>query len=368
MMRWLLPTWAAAGVLLACRYTVRDTGFVDLGSPSYRLAWSVPKDSPESFQQAVKAAASALLAESNVRLEAAEARPGEASSARLIDPEGRELALGRWEPGMDPFRLVEAVVTSRMREQVLAECLRGYAVAFLVEGTDAAENARVAEAARSALARVAALQPGMPKPVEKPATLVVVPSSGVEAEKVLVWGLGLEPVATREPRLALMYGRGRRLGTPLEGPLITATTLRERLVLVGQDCECDLDREWLRGPLVPARWDAALQQAALAALGFDPENPMIRAEVSRIVERGPVDGQKRKMAGTSQALGYAEEAVGGGEGDGERGTGREGRDAGGASGERRAASGGAWAWGVLGGVAVMALGVAGWLMGKGGRG
>ncbi len=126
---------------------------------------------------------------------------------------------------------------------------------------------------------------------------------------MLLWGLGLDPSPAADPRLAIVYGRGRRLGTPLEGPLITQTVLRERLSLIGQDCECDLERSWLRGPLLPGRWDRSQQELAAKSLGFDPENPMVRAEVSRIVERGPQPGQRRKIAGTFNALGYSEESV-----------------------------------------------------------
>ena len=58
------------------------------------------------------------------------------------------------------------------------------------------------------------------------------------------------------PRLqAIVFGRGRRLGEPLEGALITRTVLQERLAMIGQDCECDLDRAWLKGPVLPGRWE-----------------------------------------------------------------------------------------------------------------
>jgi hypothetical protein len=88
-----------------------------------------------------------------------------------------------------------------------------------------------------------------------------------------------------------------------------AHNLRERLVLIGQDCECELDRAWLSGPLLPGRWDRTLQQTAARTLGFDPENPVVRAEVSRIIERGPQANQRKRTPATSQALGYSEESI-----------------------------------------------------------
>jgi hypothetical protein len=136
--------------------------------------------------------------------------------------------------------------------------------------------------------------------------VIRVPAGRLAAERVTLWGLGFDPEPADEPRVALVFGRGRRIGSPLEGPLITQTVVQERLVIIGQDCECELDREWMKGPLLPARWDAGRQQQALHSLGFDPENPLVRAEVSRIVLRGPVTGQVKKLAGTASGLGYAE--------------------------------------------------------------
>jgi hypothetical protein len=305
---WVLLMPMAA---MACRYSVRDTGFVDLGAGGYRLEWAAPADFPEKGTREWAQAAAALLADSNVQYSAIRADGNGTGELRLSDPAGRTLSVARIGPesGTDAFRWVDSVVSSPARDRLLRESLRSYAVVVLVEGTDAAGNARVAEAARAAIASVSRLIPGMPKPVSVPPQMLLVPVAQQAGERVFLWGLGMEPGTVTEPRLALVYGRGRRLGGTLEGPLITATALRERLVLVGQDCECDLDRAWLRGPMIPARWDAALQQAAAKTLGFDPENPMVRAEVGRIVDRGPVPGQKRRMTGTSQELGYSEDSV-----------------------------------------------------------
>lgn len=309
---WLLL--ASVDVSWACRYSVRDTGFVDLGHSSWRLELSsIPSFSTqiqESLSRAVKQVASDCNLEFQSRMESA---PGATPQLRLLDGEGRSLnvasgdSLPRDDAGAQ--RLVDSVFQSPARDQILAEALRAYAVVLLVEGSDAAANERARDAVKSAIANVTRLMPGMPKPVKVPPQLIALPLAAQTREAVLLWSLGLDPQPTGDPRVAIVYGRGRRLGTSLEGPLITQTVLRERLVLIGQDCECDLDRAWLRGPLMAARWDRGMQDAAAKILGFDPENPLIRAEVSRIVERGPQPGQRRKTAGTSNALGYSEDSV-----------------------------------------------------------
>lgn len=314
VLAWLSLWLAFPGVALACRYSVRDTGFVDLGNSPLRLELSADSSFPADARTALAQAASAVLLDSNVSFSALpEARQGEPALLRLVDSEGRGLILASGpavpRTRTDAVHLMEGVAFSAMRDSLLKEALRAYAVILLVEGSDDQANARAREAAQAAINTVARLIPGMPKPVDVPPQILSLPRAAQAAESVLLWGLGLDPAPSKDPRLTIVYGRGRRLGTPLEGPLITQTVLRERLVLVGQDCECDLDRAWLRGPLVPGRWDHAMQEAAAKSLGFDPENPVVRAEVSRIVDRNPLPGQRRKTGGTSHPLGYSEDSV-----------------------------------------------------------
>lgn len=304
---------ACAGLALACRYSVRDTGFIDLAAAAgaYRLELSAPSSFPAESRRALEQAAAVMLLDSNITLETGPTpRPGDPATLRLVDAEARSLPIATLtNAALDAYKLLESVATSPLRDRLYRESLRAYGLVLLVEGSDTAANQRAQAAAQAAIDATAKLVPGMPKPVDIPPQLIVLPAAAQAAEAILLWGLGFEPAPSDQPRLALLYGRGRRLGSPLEGPLITQTVLRERLVLIGQDCECDLDRAWLRGPLYPGRWDRSLQEVAAKVLGFDPENPMVRAEVSRIIDRGPQPGQKKKNAGTAQALGYSEESV-----------------------------------------------------------
>lgn len=293
----------------ACRYSVRDTGFVDLGLEAYRLRWVT--ESGASAEARSKA--ELLLRDSNVVWDEDPAGGGFPRTAGLYlrDVEGRILSLPLPNPSdaTAVLRGVEMAVTSPLRERVYREGLRAYALVLLLEGTDGEANARVRQDVDSAITATARLLSSMPKPVETPPQLVAVSLKEQATEKVLVWGLGLDPASTDSPRVVLVFGRGRRLGLPLEGPLITQTALRDRLLLIGQDCECDLDRAWLKGPLLPGRWGRELQQAALDTLGFDPGNPMVRAEISRIVERGPQNPGRRRPPSSGTSLGYSEESV-----------------------------------------------------------
>ena len=293
----------------ACRYSVRDTGFVDLGLEAYRLRWVT--ESGASAE--VRSKAELLLRDSNIVWDEDPTGGGfpRAAGLYLRDVEGRILSLPLPNPSdaTAVLRGVEMAVTSPLRERVYREGLRAYALVLLLEGTDGEANARVRQDVDSAITATARLLSSMPKPVETPPQLLAVSLKEQATEKVLVWGLGLDPASTDSPRVVLVFGRGRRLGLPLEGPLITQTALRDRLLLIGQDCECDLDRAWLKGPLLPGRWGRELQQAALDTLGFDPGNPMVRAEISRIVERGPQNPGRRRPPSSGTSLGYSEESV-----------------------------------------------------------
>ena len=120
---------------------------------------------------------------------------------------------------------------------------------------------------------------------------------------------------TPEPQAVVVRGRGRRVGESMRGGLITRTALQEAMAVVGQDCECGLDRVWMQGERFPLAWGRAEKQAAFAELGFDPDNPKVKAEISRIIARGPNSRPSGKPQSASDnfdqlALGYSEEIIG----------------------------------------------------------
>lgn len=292
----------------ACRYSVRDTGFVDLSDTPYHVVLTLPHD--PALLDRFRPLATATFLDTNIDF-LPRPTPDAAATLLLEDPQKRQLTLSTTNPlPTDPnaiSALLEPIATSPLRNQLLQASLEAFAVVVLVEGTQPDLNARARTAIDAAITEVTRLLPSLPKPVTVPPKILTVPANQITAERIALWGLGIEPQPTPDPRLALVYGRGRRLGEPLDGPLITRTALQERLLIIGQDCECELDRSWMTGPVLPSRWDAPLQSLAARTLGFDPENPLVRAEVSRILQRGPSDTQRRRLTSPSLTLGYSEQ-------------------------------------------------------------
>ncbi|MFM7102170.1 MAG: hypothetical protein ACKO3N_13475, partial [Verrucomicrobiota bacterium] len=159
-----VPAWA-------CRYSVRDTGFVDLGRDPWRLEVS----GPPGFRQLGRQAAAAVLLDSNVALDPdpnPAAGRDAAPALRLRGGAGRTLELPLPQPPprsvADMAALLETVVASPARTGMLRLALESYAVIVLVEGTDPAANEAARGAVEAAVARIRPLLPEMPKPVTVP--------------------------------------------------------------------------------------------------------------------------------------------------------------------------------------------------------
>lgn len=312
---WLAGLACCAAAVLACKYNVRDVGFVDLEPTRHRLVVTPGKATPKEVVDTLRHTAGAVLLDSNVSAEFAE--PVEAELAiQLISPDGRSLPL-KWEPGETAladaaWAALETAVSSPTREMLLETMPSAYAVALLAEGTDAAMNAVARAATERAIKQIIHLMPDLPKQVAAPPKLVVLTRQEAARERVLLWSMGVDVEEAADPSLVILYGRGRRVGPVLGGALITQTEVYRSLAVLGQDCECELDRAWMRGPLMPSRWDAELQSAVLKHLGFDAEHPLVKAEVSRILARGP--GANARPVGLTReglvnTLGYMESEI-----------------------------------------------------------
>lgn len=332
----------ATGLAHACKYNVRDAGFVDFEPAPYRLVVVTNLEpAARDWQQELRHVATTTWLDANVELELVNPLdpPAEVRAARrfaasrtepaavLVAPDGRTfLRPFVAEPDQDAiWSLVEGTVDSPLRRRLAETLVNSFAAIIVAEGPDAGENERVREAAAGAVRRFADRMGRLPKPVKAPPVVFRVPLSLAAnqggrqeaygaADEVALWSLGLSATNRSETEVAVVYGRGRRSGPPLRGPELTETALLDRLTILGQDCECDLDRSWLRGPLMPMRWDAEQQQQVVKELGFDAENPMVKTEIARIVARGPTPGARRVTfeQRSSDPLGYSEISVDGG--------------------------------------------------------
>ena len=288
-----------------CRYTVRDVAFVDFGDESYRLELRAPGQDAE----ALGVVASSLL-DTNVRYEVdeLEALSSERPKVTLHHPDGRSLEVDVWsDDSLDAVKLA-GISSSPLRDRMLDEVFSRYAFCLLVEGEDPEKNAKAHEVIDGAFIELGKIFAQMPKAVGDRPRLTTLPHDRRADERVLLFGLGIDE-AGKEPALAVLMGRGRRVGPVLVDEEISPTAVFGILNAIGQSCECDLDRSWMQGPRVPLRWDAAAKERVVQDLSFDAESPFVKTEISGILARGPQHTKGEAGVSLEEALLAYEEIV-----------------------------------------------------------
>lgn len=300
-----LLVFAQSQPVSACRFNVREVGFVDLQIEPYYLFGYVHDETSEDLVSKFKQVAEISLENSNIvfeiiNIDQQKDHPAmklldfqkvkSLPTAVLVSPDGQSypvLLAERDRPLEEMLQsAIEDILTSPKREEILRKTIKNYAVVLFIEGTNTQENQRAKEAASKVIELISSQMDMMPKAISRPPVLAVMDSKSLQREKVLLWSLALDGEDINEPQAAVIYGRGRWIGPMFRGKEITEDNLANVLFIIGQDCECGLDHRWLQGTMLPARWTNEMQTQVAENLGFDPESPMIKMEMSMIVRRG----------------------------------------------------------------------------------
>jgi len=289
----------------ACRYNVRETGFVDLGDQPYFLCFYVDASMPAEDVDTIRRISETVLARSNVHprvihvndqqkahpaLKYLDSAGGSPPVAVLVSPDGQTLAVPFLQQGQSLEQGLRAalkrVLFSPGRKALLEAVAKAYGIVLLLEGPDPSANAEAKKAARAAIEQVEMQLGFMPKPIKHPPELVVIDANSLATEQILLWSMGLEAKDVDEPCAGILYGRARWVGPLFKGQRITEENLASLLFVIGADCECGLDYRWLQGTMLPAKWTRTLHERAVESLGVDPESPTVRMEIVSIVGRG----------------------------------------------------------------------------------
>ena len=288
--------------VLACRYNVRDVGFADLGSEPYYLYGYVSQGTPAAITSTFQKISSAALAESNIKFQIINTdqqknhpavkyidiwRIKSYPAAVLVSPEEQSLLVPVTKPDQ-PFEqtlwaALDDVLSSPKRQEIIQQVSKTFGAVLLIKGAEQEENERVQNAVSVAIETISMQMKMMPKSIAQPPVSIVIEPELFSREKILLWSLGLNAEEIDKPYAAVLYGRARLIGPLLKGEEITKTRMTNILSVIGADCECGLDRRWVLGTMLPVRWDEKIQARVAKALGFDPENPMVKMEISQII-------------------------------------------------------------------------------------
>jgi len=311
----------------ACRYSVRDVGFVEMGDPPYRLIVIVRDDTPAEWVKVCERASYSALLDSNVRFSMANPdrqkdhevtrhidprQQLSSPAAILLSPQGGSLRLAPPPAANDDTATaswLESAVVSPTRIELIRATVEAYCAILLIEGDVASENRKAEEAIGAAIEETHKAMGNLPKPITNPPQLVRVSASHRPRENVLLWSLGADASAIAQPSATVIYGRGRRIGPVFKASAITQASLLGVVSLVGESCECGLDRQQMLGAMVPLRWEDAVRARATRILGFDPENPMVRTEVAQILSMGQGRPTSQQGRDELELMGYSEQVI-----------------------------------------------------------
>ncbi len=327
----LLTVALITGVCIteACRFNVRDVGFVDLDSSPYRLLVFIDDTVTGDQRTGLEQIPYAALLDTNVKTRVIDVSDvksdpdlkylteGDRKSlpqCLLVSPQGGAWPLALPESGSgfqdQLWDTMEGIYQSPLRDELLDRVLQTYGVALLVEGRDPGQNQRAREAVDKVIDEISNSMEQLPKEISNSPEVLVLKSSDLEKERLLLWSLGLTDQDIGNPAVAVLYGRGRLIGDVLRGEHINYRKLRDVMATIGLSCECGLDRSWMQGVRIPIRWDEEVQKTAAKLLQFDPENPMIKMEMSQILAKGGTgrSGNNGGTTGGSDSLffGYSE--------------------------------------------------------------
>lgn len=291
--------------LFACKYNVRETGFIDLGTTPYYFYLYINEETSEDVISRMKQISHSMLVDCNVMAEIVNTDLQEGHSAMeffnlweiqsslaavLVSPDGQSLVV-QIEKAGEPFNetlrsAIDEIKSSRKREEIIQKVIETYGVILLIEGENLQENKQLYHIASQAVKQISRAMKFMPKQIAHPPVVISLESASFEEERILLWSLGLDPDDVKSTHAAIFYGRARWIGPLMKAEEITVDNLIGILSIIGVDCECGMDISWVQGTMLPISWNQEIQTEVYHSLEFDPENPMVVMEVSRILKKG----------------------------------------------------------------------------------
>ena len=162
--------------ILACRYTVREIGFSDIGSIPYILYIYTKSDMPKKDNSTINKLSYALLFETNIKLEIINIDEERDSitqyylnkynihsfpSALFVSPYGESMicSLNYHGRSFDEsvWLLLENLASSTIRNSITDMLLRSYCVVLMVEGKNAEKNENTLHKAKEAINEISGL-------------------------------------------------------------------------------------------------------------------------------------------------------------------------------------------------------------------
>lgn len=275
----------------ACRFTVREIGFSILSQDIYTLAvidenadandntWRTFHEKNRNCNLRLEILNPVSDSEHPIVINAKQ-KELKFPVTVLVAPDSRLFSF----EGNDISKIYSEILDSPLNVQMRMAFSDVFAAVIWIEGKDIEMNRKAGQQVRKDCDAIENVMPGMPKVVKQGPVDIAISKNNFQNEKLLLWSLGIDKIPD-EPVAFVLYGRGRIIGEALNYQQIIEGGLYKYMSMIGADCECGLDKKWMLGNQIPLLWNKESRQYLAKLLGFDVDNPMILAEMSRILAR-----------------------------------------------------------------------------------
>jgi len=286
----------------ACKYSVREAGFAFVdGWPPVHFVLSHNDLSEEELETARKQVQQVLPTGFVVRVERRQqdstngddgAVPSQQVSLYAVDSSDRSFQCG--DADSDKLDALPEFARAFLDWPAIQKAngiasdatwpdlfLAHLGVMIIVPGTKAEEFESAIAIANRACSQVTDNLSQLEKPTDKGPITVVIDKADRER---FCWSHRID-VNSEKTQMVVLYGRGRALGGAIDCTDENFAEIVRRLSLLGQSCECDLDRKWLFGAVTPHLWSEENRIRTHKILGFDPEHPVVQQEIRTILDR-----------------------------------------------------------------------------------
>ncbi len=272
----------------ACRFTIREIAYSSLLLEKYKLVLHADSLEHKQLINDFKSIAFAYTLDANVEYEFLQDEI-KFPSIRFLSEEGLELHHAKVERNDNIIEFITSCLVSPLRKQIIEGIGDTFAIIFYLEGEGNSSGEHEAMI-KEVTEQFELVSPHLDKIVSEEIKLIKLSLSDRTDETILLNTLGVDET-NRQPLLAIIYGRGRMAGNLLVGNEITAKRIFNKLVLMGTDCECGINLSPLLERTLPLNWPNKLRQEITKMLDFDVDNPIIMAEMSRILAKGAANNQ-----------------------------------------------------------------------------
>ena len=280
---------------------------MDIDNPKYNLYLLINDDTPKEMISTLSEVAYAASIDTNIKADIININSNDKRykslkkyhdfweidtypSAILVSPNGLSLSIpllaDEMPFGESVWLSLDKIVISPKRDELFKHIVKSFCVILLIEGsTTPKDNDSVRKAITTANDEFAGRMNQMTRSVENPPYLLTISAKSRQQERILLWSLGLNERDMEKPQVVFFYGKGLKIGPIIKGQDINRETVLEMLDFIGSACECGLERGWLDDIALPTKWGEKMQKEAIKQLGFDPESPIVKTEISQIINQ-----------------------------------------------------------------------------------